>query len=113
MVIECKQAAFSIEAGLAQILAYILANPYLNQPTVGMITTGGSFVFIKLNQGTQPQYATSKSFELRNPDNELYDVLRILKRITDIKAIKSKIFYHGYTGNTEERKIGANLSSRN
>ncbi len=82
MVIESKQAAFSIEAGLAQILAYMLANPYRDKHTFGMITTGGSFVFIKLIQGEQPQYATSKIFELRNPDNELHDVLKILKGIT-------------------------------
>jgi hypothetical protein len=62
----------------------MLANPYRNQPNFGMITTGGSFVFIKLIQGEQPQYATSRIFELRNPDNELYDVLKILKHITQL-----------------------------
>jgi hypothetical protein len=31
MVIESKQAAFSIEEGLAQILAYMLGNPNANQ----------------------------------------------------------------------------------
>lgn len=84
MVIESKQAAFSIEAGLAQILAYMLANPYPDQPSFGMITTGGSFIFIKLVKGENPQYATSKIFELRNPDNELYDVLKILKHLSQL-----------------------------
>lgn len=84
MVIESKQAAFSVEAGLAQILAYMLANPYPDKPSFGMITTGGSFIFIKLVKGENPQYATSKIFELRNPDNELYDVLKILKRLSQL-----------------------------
>ncbi|WP_373530592.1 restriction endonuclease subunit R [Nostoc sp.] len=84
MVIESKQAAFSVEAGLAQILAYMLANPYPEKPSFGMITTGGSFMFLKLVKGETLRYATSKVFELRNPDNELYDVLRILKRLSQL-----------------------------
>ncbi len=88
MTIESKQAAFSIEAGLAQILAYMLANPYQEKPSFGMITTGGSFTFLKLVKGETPQYATSKVFELRNPDNELYDVLSILKCLSQL-AISS------------------------
>jgi len=84
MVIESKQAAFSIEVGLAQILIYMLANPYPDKPSFGMITTGGSFIFIKLILGENPQYANSKIFELRNPGNELYDVLSILKRLSQL-----------------------------
>ena len=81
MVIESKKASFSIEAGLAQILAYMLANPNPDQPSFGMITTGGSFIFVKLVKGETKQYATSKVFELRNPGNDLYSVLSILKRL--------------------------------
>ncbi len=84
MVIESKQAAFSIEEGLAQILAYMLGNPNPDQPSFGMITTGGSFVFIKLVKGAIPQYATSRVFITRNPGNELYSVFRILKRLSQI-----------------------------
>lgn len=84
MVIESKQAAFSIEEGLAQILAYMLGNPNPDKPNFGMITTGGSFVFIKLIKEETPQYATSRVFITRNPGNELYSVLRILKRLSQI-----------------------------
>jgi hypothetical protein len=81
MVIESKKAAFSIEEGLAQILAYMLASPHPQKPCFGMITTGGSFIFVKLVQGETPQYATSGVFELRNPGNDLYKVLSILKQL--------------------------------
>jgi hypothetical protein len=81
MVIESKKAAFSIEEGLAQILAYMLASPHPQKPCFGMITTGGSFIFIKLVQGETPQYATSGVFELRNPGNDLHKVLSILKQL--------------------------------
>jgi len=80
MVIESKKAAFSIEEGLAQILAYMLASPHSEKPGFGMITTGGSFIFIKLVKGQTPQYALSDVFELRNRGNDLYSVLSVLKQ---------------------------------
>ena len=80
MVIESKKAAFSIEEGLAQILAYMLASPHPEKPCFGMITTGGSFIFIKLVKGQTPQYALSDVFELRNRGNDLYSVLSVLKQ---------------------------------
>ncbi|MEG4242096.1 restriction endonuclease subunit R [Microcoleus sp. MON2_D6] len=84
MVIESKLVSFSIEAGLAQILAYMLANPNPDKPSYGMIATGGSFIFVKLVNGESPRYSTSKGYLTRNPGNELYDVLRILKRLTQL-----------------------------
>jgi hypothetical protein len=80
VVIESKRASFSIEAGLAQLLSYMLANPYSNHLNFGLITTGGSFVFVKLVAGDVPQYALSRIFELRNPGNDLYAVLSVLKQ---------------------------------
>ncbi|MBD2415443.1 restriction endonuclease subunit R [Nostoc calcicola FACHB-389] len=84
MIIESKIASFSIEEGLAQILAYMLGNPYFSQPNFGMIATGSEFIFVKLAPGNPPRYALSKGFLIRNPGNELYDVLRILKRLTQL-----------------------------
>ena len=84
MVIESKRVSFSIEAGLAQILAYMLANPNPDKPSYGMIATGGSFIFVKLVNGESPRYGTSNIFDIRNLGNELYDVLRILKRLTQL-----------------------------
>jgi hypothetical protein len=81
MVIESKRASFSIEAGLAQILVYMLANPNPKKSCFGMITTGGSFVFIKLLKSETPLYALSRVFELNNPGNDLYTVLGVLKQL--------------------------------
>ena len=85
-VIESKQVAYSVEAGLDQILAYMLAAPQPQDEVFGMITSGGSFMFIKLLKGNPPRYATSDIFDVRNRGNELYDVLRILQRISQITA---------------------------
>ena len=82
--IESKRVTFSIEAGLAQILAYMLANEDQDKPCFGMITTGGSFVFIKLLKGENPQYALSRVYELNNPGNDLYTVLGVLKQLEQL-----------------------------
>lgn len=80
LVVESKKAMFSVEAGLAQILSYMLGSPAPDQPCFGMIATGGSFIFLKLVKGNPPQYATSKLFGIRNP-GDLYTVFSILKRL--------------------------------
>jgi hypothetical protein len=40
MVIESKRVTYSLEAGLPQLLSYLLANPDQIQPSYGMITNG-------------------------------------------------------------------------
>jgi hypothetical protein len=84
LVIESKRASLSLEIGLAQLLAYMMATPHPEKPCFGMLTNGGSFTFVKLVKNQVYQYATSRFFELRNPGNELYDVLKILKQISQL-----------------------------
>lgn len=88
-VVESKRLDYSVEAGLDQALAYLLADPPA-QPTVyGMVTSGGSFIFLKLVQGTHmqaPQYATSDIFDVRNRGNALVTVLQILKRLAQLTS---------------------------
>ncbi|MCL1474091.1 restriction endonuclease subunit R [Argonema antarcticum] len=84
MAIESKRAEVSIETGLAQILAYMLANPHSDRPLFGMLANGRDFQFIKMTRQGTPQYALSNSFDVRNRGNELYTVLRIMKLIAGI-----------------------------
>lgn len=84
MVIESKRAELSLEAGLAQILTYMIANPHPEKPCYGLISTGGSFTFIKLVKEDNWKYANSKVFELRNPGNDLHQVLQILKQLSQL-----------------------------
>jgi len=84
MVIEAKRSTYSVEAGLAQILAYMLANPFPDRPSYGMIATGGEFIFLKLLKEDSPKYSTSNVFHVRNRGNELYQVLQIMKKISQI-----------------------------
>ncbi len=84
VVIESKKAEFSLEVGRAQILSYMLSNPQPEKPVYGLLTNGGEFVFLKLIQQDRPQYAFSRVFSLFNPGNDLYGVLRILKRLAQL-----------------------------
>ena len=82
-VIESKKLAFSVDEGLPQILTYMLADPHPETPSFGMIATGANFAFVKLVRGETPHYGTSAEYSLRNPGNDLYQVLRILKRLSE------------------------------
>lgn len=78
LVIESKRAELSIKVGLAQILSYMLATPMPDLPCFGLITNGGSSQFLKLMCNHVPTYAVSRVFDVLNPGNELYQVVRIL-----------------------------------
>lgn len=87
VVIESKQASFSVEAGKAQILSYMLSIANSDQPVFGLITNGASFLFIKLVKQQTPVYGFSRLFYLFNPGNELYNVLSILKRLGQLASV--------------------------
>jgi len=88
MVIESKRLTYSTEAGLPQLLAYMLSNPHRQKLSYGMITTGGTFVFVKLLKEERPRYALSKGFRIRDPGkNQLYEVLSILKHLSQLAII--------------------------
>ncbi len=85
MAIESKKPTYSIEAGLPQLVSYLLAHPNGDLPCYGMVTTGGEFIFVKLVRGKIPKYATSDLFILRRRnENQLHDVFKILKKLTQI-----------------------------
>jgi len=76
LVIESKRSDFAVTRAIPQALAYMLSNSEMVQPTFGMITNGNEFLFLKTSQN---DYANSRLFSLVNPNNELYEVLQILK----------------------------------
>jgi hypothetical protein len=82
--IESKRAEFSVEAGLTQLLVYMMANPQIDRPTYGLVTTGGEYLFVKLVRGEISRYGTSDQFVLRRQANELYDVFEILQRLLSL-----------------------------
>lgn len=84
LVVESKSTiAFSI--ALPQALTYMMGNPNPERPVYGLITNGDEFQFIKLLIQDNPQYDLSNIFSLLLPHrNQLYDIMRVLKRIRQI-----------------------------
>ena len=81
VVIESKETSFSLGMALPQTLAYMLAHPNPQRPVFGMVTNGGNFIFVKLQQQEFPEYELSSVFSLLPRRNQLYEVLQILKRL--------------------------------
>ncbi len=85
VAIEAKRAQYSVEAGLPQLLFYMLSNPNSDRQTFGLLTNGSNFRFIKLIQQHTSQYALSYEFVIDRA-NDFYEVFRILKRLAGIIA---------------------------
>ena len=81
LVIESKKTAFSLLEAIPQALTYMLANPQPTKPVFGLVMNGSDFIFLKISQINQPQYALSDQFTLLRRENELYQVFRILKKL--------------------------------
>ena len=85
-VVEAKKAAYSIEAAVPQVLAYMLDRLTPEKPVLGFVTNGSTFQFLKLVQQDCPQYARSDLFSLYSRDG-IETVLRILKRIGQLVVV--------------------------
>jgi hypothetical protein len=84
LVVESKEAGFSLKEAIPQALAYMIGNPYPDGPSFGLTTNGSEFRFLKLVKQETPRYALSDLFTLQRRDNDLYPVLRIMKRIGEL-----------------------------
>jgi predicted type IV restriction endonuclease len=81
VVVESKEAGFSLQDAIAQALSYMMATPYPDRPAYGLTTNGSEFIFIKLTAQQPPQYGLSDLLTLQRRQNDLYGVLAILKQI--------------------------------
>lgn len=84
LVIESKNADFSLLRAIPQALAYMLANPNPERPSFGLVTNGSDFIFLKLDKQDTPQYALSDKFTILKRENELYRVLSVLKHLAQV-----------------------------
>ena len=84
LIIESKRSSFSLAKAIPQSLTYMLANPQPDKPAYSLVINGEDFQFLKLIKQEQPMYALSDRFTLYRRENELYLVLRILKKLGQI-----------------------------
>ncbi|MEA5449322.1 restriction endonuclease subunit R [Leptolyngbya sp. CCNP1308] len=90
LALEAKRSGFDVNVAMGQALAYVLANPEVEQPTSAMVSNGQSFLFLKLTKAPQSQYANSRLFSLVNPGNDLYEVLQVMKCIGEVVMAESQ-----------------------
>jgi hypothetical protein len=84
LVIESKRASLSLLEAISQALVYMLGSPIVDKPVFGCVTNGEDFQFIKLVKQDKPKYALSDKFTLSRQENELYKVLQILKKLSQV-----------------------------
>lgn len=84
MAIESERFSFSSLAGEVELLTHIQSKLQIGEIGYGLVVTGGQSIFFKLVKDTVSKYTFSDSFATWNQDNELYDVFRILKRISQL-----------------------------
>lgn len=80
-VLESKSSQLNLDTAIPQTLAYMMANSHPEKPAFAMVTNGGEFFFLKLSSQGMPQYDISRSFSLLPLQNELCEVLRVLKNL--------------------------------
>jgi hypothetical protein len=84
LVIESKEAGFSLIEAIPQALTYMMATPTPQIPAYSLVTNGSEFRFIKLQVQPTPEYGFSDLLTLQRRDNDLYGVASILKKISDL-----------------------------
>ncbi len=84
LVIESKEAGFSLKEAIPQALTYMMATPALEVPAFSLVTNGSEFRFIKLLVQPVPKYAFSDLLTLQRRENDLYSVEGILQKLADL-----------------------------
>ncbi|NER97905.1 MAG: type I restriction endonuclease subunit R [Symploca sp. SIO1B1] len=92
VVIESKRSTTDLELAIPQTLTYMIAaakrgtsaSPASQKPLYGLITTGGLFCFLKLSAQGHRQYDFSDTFSLLPRKNKLFEVLKILKKLSQL-----------------------------
>lgn len=84
VVLESKKTSLSVWSALPQTLAYLTADPVANTPSFALMTNGDDSVFVKLDQIAGRQYNFSRSFAALASNQELYEILQILKHLAQI-----------------------------
>ncbi len=81
MVLECKKTTVSTRSALPIALAYMMANPDLDQPRFGLLTNGDDVLFVKLMAQPTREYGLSREFSIYTVLRELRSAFQVLKHL--------------------------------
>ncbi len=91
LVVESKRS-ISFEAGIPQLLAYMMASPPSGEPLYGMVTDGSLYMFVKLVNQNPAIYDFSDVFSLLLlRENKLYRVLQVLKQFANTMKMRDSL----------------------
>jgi hypothetical protein len=82
--IETKPKQADVLTALPQALLYMMASSTRSLPLFGLLTNGNHFIFVKLIKEETPRYGLSELFTLLRQENELYQVVVILKHLREL-----------------------------
>jgi hypothetical protein len=82
LVVESKEAGFSLKEAIAQSLVYMTTTPHPEKPAFSFITNGTEFLFAKQLMKPLAQYAFSDLLSLQRRANDLYSVAGTLKNVS-------------------------------
>lgn len=90
-----SQARGGLEQAIAQLLACIYMHPNGERSAFGLVSNGDSFCFVKLapalsslERGPEPRsYEISAELSIHGQENELYQVLAVLKRFVALATV--------------------------
>ncbi|MFQ4140049.1 hypothetical protein PGN35_027435 [Nodosilinea sp. PGN35] len=82
--LESKKAAISLWSALPQTLTYLMAAPDPEKARFALMTNGDDSVFVKLEASPGGQYNVSRGFAALTSNHELYEILQILKRLSQV-----------------------------
>jgi hypothetical protein len=80
LVVESKEAGFSLQNAIPQCLSYMMGAPDQNRPAFGLVTNGSEFRFLKVVHSSA-SYGLSDLMTLQRQDDDLYSVLPALKAL--------------------------------
>ena len=83
VVVESKAKKIDVLEGLPQALFY-MTSKLSARPIFGFLTNGNHSIFLKLQQQETPQFGLSELLTLYRQENDLYEVLAILKQLRDL-----------------------------
>ncbi|MEG3439596.1 type I restriction endonuclease subunit R [Pannus brasiliensis CCIBt3594] len=81
LLLESKRSSVALNTALPQTLAYMMGSPHPEKPVFGMVINGDGFQFLKLARSNPSRYDISPVFSPLPLQNQLHEVLKILKRI--------------------------------
>ena len=82
--IETKPKQADVLTALPQALFYMMASLGNSHPLFGLLTNGNHFLFVKLIKQETPRYGISELFTLWRQENDLYQVVCILKHLREL-----------------------------